>query len=106
MTTNGITGGAPNAKALLNGSGYMELNLQVSDPELVEALSEREEGSERHDFAVSALKIGAIALRQAQGRIDADTHPHKREMRIHREHEESTWKSHRARRDRAGQAIA
>ena len=72
MTTNGITGGAPNAKALLNGSGYMELNLQVSDPELVEALSEREEGSERHDFAVSALKIGAIALRQAQGRIDAE----------------------------------
>ena len=72
MTTNGITGGAPNAKALLNGSGYMELNLQVSDPELVEALAEREDGSERHDFAVSALKIGAIALRQAQGRIDAE----------------------------------
>lgn len=68
MTTNGV----PNAKALLNGSGYMELNLQVSDPELVEALSEREEGSERHEFAVSALKIGAIALRQAQGRIDAE----------------------------------
>ena len=72
MTTNGIAGGVPNAKALLNGSGYMELNLQVSDPELVEALSEREDESERHDFAVSALKIGAIALRQAQGRIDAE----------------------------------
>ena len=69
MTTNGLH----NAKALLNGSGYMELNLRVSDPELVEALSEREEGSERHEFAVSALKIGAIALRQAQGNIDADS---------------------------------
>ncbi len=68
MTTNGV----PNVKALLNGSGYMELNLRVSDPELVDALSEREEGSERHEFAVSALKIGAIALRQAQGRIDAE----------------------------------
>ena len=69
MTTNGV----PNTKALLNGSGYMELNLRISDPELVDALSEREEGSERHEFAVSALKIGAIALRQAQGNIDADS---------------------------------
>lgn len=68
MTTNGV----PNAKALLNGSGYMELNLRVSDPELVEALSEREDESKRHEFALSALKIGAIALRQAQGRIDAE----------------------------------
>lgn len=94
MTTNGITGGVPNAKALLNGSGYMELNLQVSDPELVEALSEREDGSERHDFAVSALKIGAIALRQAQGNIDADS-IRKEGMRIV-ENVENRLESHRA----------
>ena len=69
MTTNGV---AADYNALLNGGGFMELNLQVSDPELVAALSEHEPGSERHDFAVSALKIGAIALRQAQGNIDAE----------------------------------
>ena len=68
MATNGVA----DYKTLLNGSGFMELNLQVSDPELVAALSEHEAGSERHDFAVSALKIGAIALRQAQGNIDAE----------------------------------
>ena len=69
MTTNGV---AADYKTLLNGSGFMELNLQVSDPELVAALSEHEAGAKRHDFAVSALKIGAIALRQAQGNIDAE----------------------------------
>ncbi len=68
MTTNGIV----DAKAILSGSGYYELTLRVSDSEVLDALSERQDGEERHEFALSALKIGAIALRQAQGKIDAE----------------------------------
>ena len=68
MTTNGVV----EHKALLNGSGYYELKLRVTDAEVLEALSERDHDAERHEFAVSALKIGTIALRQAQGNLDAE----------------------------------
>ena len=68
MTTNGSVTDLTS----LNGSGVMELNLRISDLELLEILSEYEEGRQRHDFAVSALRIGTIALRQAQGRLDAE----------------------------------
>ena len=39
------------------------LTLHISDPELCAELEEHEEGRPRHDFAVSALKIGTMALR-------------------------------------------
>ena len=69
MTTNGTV----DAKTLLNGGGYYELNLRVDDYEVLAALSERGDEAERHDFAVSALKIGVIALRQAQSNIDVES---------------------------------
>ena len=68
MTTDGTI----TLETSLNGSNTMELSLYITDTELQNALSEYRDDRERHDFAVSALKIGAIALRQAQGRIDAE----------------------------------
>ncbi len=70
-TTGGATNGT-NGATSDGGGALMELSLHIADPELYGVLSEYGEGRERHDFAVSALKIGAIALRQAQGRIDAE----------------------------------
>ena len=55
-----------------NGAGALELRLHVYDSELIDELNSFGEGRERNDFAIRAMKIGAIALRQAQGRIDAD----------------------------------
>jgi hypothetical protein len=49
------------------------LTLVVDDPELVVELTNYAEGSMRNSFAVSALRIGVLALRQARGNVDADT---------------------------------
>ena len=67
MTTNGATNGVQHGL-----TATVELHLHIDDRELCEELSRYAEGRERHDFAVSAMRIGAIALRQAQGRIDAE----------------------------------
>ena len=67
MTTNGSAYGVPHGL-----TATVELHLHIDDRELCEELSRYDEGRERHDFAVSAMRIGAIALRQAQGRIDAE----------------------------------
>ncbi len=48
------------------------LNLTIFDFELCAELAQRSEGEDRDNFAVTAMKIGSLALRQAQGRIDAD----------------------------------
>lgn len=50
----------------------IDLTLTISDPDLCAELSERPEGEQRNEFAVTSMKIGSLALRQAQGRIDAD----------------------------------
>ena len=63
MTTNGVQHSL---------TATVELHLHIDDRELCEELSRYADGRERHDFAVSAMRIGAIALRQAQGRIDAE----------------------------------
>ena len=60
----------------------MELHLRISDADLIAELSAYEDGEDRAEFAISALKIGTIALRQAQGRIDADTVRHEGERFI------------------------
>ena len=67
MATNGKTNGsAPDL------TSTMELLLHIDDRELCDELSRHGDGRERHDFAISSMKIGSIALRQAQGRIDAE----------------------------------
>jgi len=48
------------------------LTLAVDDPEMIVELKRRQEGSARNAFAVSAMRIGILALRQAQGNVDAE----------------------------------
>lgn len=55
-----------------NGTGPMPLELLVRDPETVRALAEQPEGRRRAEFALDALRIGVMALRHANSRIDAD----------------------------------
>ena len=66
-----INGNVTNGKVFSETQG-IELQLTITDRELCEVLSGYEEGQERSEYAVAALKIGAIALRQAQGRVDAE----------------------------------
>lgn len=49
----------------------LELTLTVSDPEVISELFAREDGDERDRFALSALRIGVLSLRQASGFVDA-----------------------------------
>jgi hypothetical protein len=48
------------------------LTLAIDDHDVVAELRRREEGSHRNSFALSALRIGVLALRQAQGHVDAE----------------------------------
>lgn len=50
----------------------IELQLSVTDPEIVRALAKYSEGEDRHEFALEALKIGVLALRHASGAIDTE----------------------------------
>ncbi len=47
------------------------LRLQVTDPEVLAELNQRE-GAEREKYALTALRVGVLALRQAGGLIDAE----------------------------------
>ena len=62
--------GAPPQAARQGGHRPLELRLSISDPNLCAALAKREE-PERSEFAITAMKIGAASIRQAQGQIDA-----------------------------------
>ena len=46
------------------------LELSVEDPDTIAELSLHPEGRERERFALSALRIGVLALRQARGQVD------------------------------------
>lgn len=50
----------------------LELKLMVEDREMIADLEAFAEGAERATFALNALRIGLLALKQARGRIDAD----------------------------------
>lgn len=50
----------------------VHLHLLVTDPDIVSEIERRADGAERDDFAIRALKIGVIALRQAAGTIDVE----------------------------------
>lgn len=62
--------GTENGVSHRNGTGSVKLHLDVSDLDLYAELSKREE-PERSEFALAAMKIGVVALRQAQGQVDA-----------------------------------
>src|SRR5262245_3292257 len=51
----------------------LPLELRVTDPELVQELIGFREGGAREEYALCALKIGLLALKQARGQIDGET---------------------------------
>ena len=51
----------------------LRLDLLIDDPETMAALASYPEGRDRNRFARTALRIGIIALKQAQGRIDTES---------------------------------
>src|ERR1035437_10855131 len=59
--------------ASIHGEDSLVLNLVIEDPEVSTELQRRTEGHARNTFAASALRIGILALRQAQGNVDAET---------------------------------
>ena len=54
-----------------NGNNNVELHLRISDTDLCEELKKHEQGEERDVFAIQAMRIGVMAIRHAQGQIDA-----------------------------------
>src|SRR5438067_2376410 len=50
----------------------LPLELLVRDAETIAELCRHREGMERDQFALDALRIGVLALRQARGQIDVD----------------------------------
>ena len=50
----------------------LQLELTVSDPETIGELAKYSEGEERDEFALEALKLGALTLRRAAASLDAD----------------------------------
>lgn len=60
------------AKSVSQLAEPYELRLLVQNPGMVRELLSYPEGGERDAFALNALRIGMLALRQAQGRIDGD----------------------------------
>lgn len=51
----------------------LPLELTVTDAEVIAALWQCPEGADRDEFALRALRIGVLALKQAQGQIDANS---------------------------------
>ena len=51
----------------------VRITLCITDSEVVTELEQRDEGAEREAFAKQALRIGVLALRQANGALDAQT---------------------------------
>lgn len=63
---------APDEAEIGQATRALELSLRVNDPDVVAELLKRE-GAERNEFALMALRIGVLALRQAAGTLDAQT---------------------------------
>jgi hypothetical protein len=52
-------------------AGPLVLTLEVNDPEVLAELRRHVEGSERDRYALAALRVGVLALRAANGQVDA-----------------------------------
>jgi hypothetical protein len=52
-------------------SATVLLELEVSDPEVVAELRKHSEGAPREAYALGALRLGVLSLRQAAGELDA-----------------------------------
>jgi hypothetical protein len=51
---------------------WVSLTLSVSDPDSVTELLQKAEGRERDEFALIALRIGILAMKNARGQVDAE----------------------------------
>src|SRR5262249_43528282 len=49
----------------------LDLGIRITDPDVVAELVAHSAGTAREEFARSALRIGVVAIRQAEGEIDA-----------------------------------
>ncbi len=58
-------------ESLTVGQRAMLLNLEVVDPEVITELEKFLEGPPRERYALGALRLGILALRQASGELDA-----------------------------------
>jgi hypothetical protein len=62
-------------EAELKGNGdlpiSLPLELHVTDREVIRELCHQPEGRDRDDFALCALRLGVLALKQARGQVDA-----------------------------------
>jgi hypothetical protein len=60
------------------------LELIVTDPEVISELWAKREGRERDEYALGALRLGILALRQPRGQLDAGVTalPHEEEWRL------------------------
>jgi hypothetical protein len=78
ISLNGDSGKKPPmaATAPTASEDSLVLNLVVDDREVIVELKRRDEGRPRNSFALSALRIGILALRQAQGSVDAEALKH------------------------------
>ncbi|MDZ4820201.1 MAG: hypothetical protein SGJ20_14635 [Planctomycetota bacterium] len=50
----------------------MLLALNITDRDTITELAQRGDGEDRDEYALQALRIGVLALRQARGQLDAD----------------------------------
>jgi hypothetical protein len=48
----------------------LPLEITVTDPEVIADLFLRSEGRDRDDYALSALRLGVLAIKQARGQVD------------------------------------
>lgn len=51
----------------------LRLELVVTDTDSITELTHHEEGDDRNDYALSALRVGLLSLRHARGEIDAES---------------------------------
>jgi hypothetical protein len=52
---------------------YLDLQLHIEDPELCAQLAVHPEGRERHEFGITSMRIGALAMRHVQGHVDGES---------------------------------
>lgn len=65
-------GPAVQTSANASTEGRLTLELQVTDPETVAELLQLAPGATRNEFALRALRVGVLALRQARGQLDGE----------------------------------
>jgi len=68
-----VTRSIDEAQDVGGGNSVMLLTLEVTDPEATTELEKHSEGRDRERYALSALRLGILAIRQASGELDATT---------------------------------